>query len=134
MERLIGAADVVVSMGGYNTVCEILSQGKASLIIPREKPRREQLIRAQVLHEHNLADFIPWQQLNPSLIREKLLALLENPEPYHQAIQEFEFTGLVVMRQRLAEFRGENSEISKPLRVGQNWQPYFSKTMMKKRV
>ena len=25
MERLMGAADVVVSMGGYNTVCQILS-------------------------------------------------------------------------------------------------------------
>ena len=107
MERLIGAADVVVSMGGYNTVCEILSQRKASLIIPREKPRREQLIRAQVLNDHCLADFIPWRQLNPSLLRDKLLALLEHPEPYHRVIDKFEFTGLEVMRQRLAEFRGE---------------------------
>jgi predicted glycosyltransferase len=105
MERLIGAADVVVSMGGYNTVCEILSQGKPSLIIPREQPRREQLIRAQVLYKHNLVDFIPWQQLDPSLLREKLLAILDNPEPYHRAAREFQFSGLEVMRHRLAEFR-----------------------------
>ena len=107
MERLIGAADVVVSMGGYNTVCEILSQGKPSLIIPREQPRREQLIRAQILNENNLADFIPWYQVRPDLLRDKLLAMVENPEPYHEAISKFQFTGLEVMRQRLAEFRGE---------------------------
>ena len=119
MERLIGAADVVVSMGGYNTVCEVLSQGKASLIIPREKPRREQLIRAQVLRAHNLADYIPWQQLNPSLLREKLLALLDNPEPYHREIQKFKFTGLEVMRQRLAEFRGESHTRKEVARVAE---------------
>ena len=107
MERLIGAADVVVSMGGYNTVCEILSQGKPSLIIPREQPRREQLIRAQILNKNSLADFIPWYQVKPNLLRDKLLAMVENPEPYHEAINKFQFTGLEVMRQRLAEFRGE---------------------------
>lgn len=107
MERLIGAADVVVSMGGYNTVCEILSQGKPSLIIPREQPRREQLIRAQILHDNNLADFIPWYQVKPNLLRDKLIAMIKDPKPYHEAIGKFQFTGLEVMRQRLAEFRGE---------------------------
>jgi predicted glycosyltransferase len=107
MERLIGAADVVVCMGGYNTICEILSQGKPSLIIPREQPRREQLIRAQILYEHNLADFIPWHQVDPNLLRHKLLTMIEKPESYHQAISNFRFTGLEVMSERLAEFRGE---------------------------
>ena len=107
MERMIGAADLVVSMGGYNTVCEILAQGKVSLIIPREEPRREQLIRAQVLKRHQLADYLPWQQLGTDLLQEKVLSLLENPEPFHQAIREFRFTGLEVMRRRLAEFSGE---------------------------
>jgi predicted glycosyltransferase len=110
MEWLIGAADVVVSMGGYNTVCEILSLKKPSLIIPREQPRREQLIRARVLHHNHLADFILWKQLSPNLLRDKLLAILENPETYRHAIDDFEFTGLKVMRQRLAEFRGVGNE------------------------
>jgi predicted glycosyltransferase len=106
MERLLGAADVVVCMGGYNTVCEILSLGKPSLIIPREQPRREQLIRAQILYEHNLADFIPWYQVDPDLLRSKLLAMIEEPKPYLQAISNFRLTGLEAMSQRLAEFRG----------------------------
>ena len=34
MEEVLAAADVVVSMGGYNTVCELLTLGTVSLIIP----------------------------------------------------------------------------------------------------
>ena len=117
MERLIGAADVVVCMGGYNTICEILSQGKPSLIIPREQPRREQLIRAQILYEHNLADFIPWHQVDPKLLRHKLLTMIEKPESYHQAISNFRFTGLEVMSERLAEFRGEFPRENKVLHL-----------------
>ena len=117
MERLIGAADVVVCMGGYNTVCEILSQGKPSLIIPREQPRQEQLIRARILREHNLADFIPWHELDPIVLRDKLLAIIEHPEPYHEAIRNFRFTGLEVMSERLAEFRGDLSGEKKVLHL-----------------
>ena len=117
MERLIGAADVVVCMGGYNTVCEILSQRKPSLIIPREYPRREQLIRAQILSEQNLADFIPWDQVEPSVLRRKLLAMIDKPELYHEAISNFRFTGLEIMSERLAEFRGEISREKKVLHL-----------------
>jgi predicted glycosyltransferase len=42
MERAAG----VVAMGGYNTFCEILSLDKRAILIPRVKPRREQLLRA----------------------------------------------------------------------------------------
>lgn len=47
LEFLINDAEGVVAMGGYNTFCEMLSFNKRALIIPRTKPRREQLIRAQ---------------------------------------------------------------------------------------
>jgi predicted glycosyltransferase len=33
-------------MGGYNTLCEILSFDKPALILPRTEPRLEQYIRA----------------------------------------------------------------------------------------
>jgi predicted glycosyltransferase len=46
MEILMDEAVGVVAMGGYNTFCEILSLDKRALIVPRSKPRREQLIRA----------------------------------------------------------------------------------------
>ena len=39
-------AGSLVSMGGYNSVIEILSAGVPALIVPREVPRVEQLLRA----------------------------------------------------------------------------------------
>ena len=46
-EKLLERAIGVVAMGGYNTFCEILSFGKPALIVPRTRPRREQLLRAR---------------------------------------------------------------------------------------
>ena len=77
MEKMFAAADLVVSMGGYNTFCEIISQGTPALIIPREVPRKEQLIRAQVLYNHNLVDYIPWHTVSPKILLERILAILE---------------------------------------------------------
>lgn len=109
MEEILAAADLVVSMGGYNTVCEILTQGTPSLIIPRETPRKEQLIRAQVLSKRNLVDYIPWNSFTPQSLRSKVFKLLERPEPYKEAISQFKLTGLDIISQRLREFRSKES-------------------------
>ncbi len=47
LESLMRAAIGVVAMGGYNTFCEILSFDCRALLVPRQTPRREQLIRAR---------------------------------------------------------------------------------------
>jgi len=36
----------VIAMGGYNTVCEILTSDTPALVVPRTQPSREQVIRA----------------------------------------------------------------------------------------
>jgi predicted glycosyltransferase len=94
-------------MGGYNTLCEILNQGTPSLVIPRETPRKEQLIRAQAFKQHNLVDYIPWADLGPTIMQEKILAFLENSVPYLEAISRFRFTGIETMQQRIHEFRSK---------------------------
>jgi len=43
-------------MGGYNTVCEVLASSAPALIVPREEPRREQLIRARALQDAGAVD------------------------------------------------------------------------------
>ena len=105
MEEILAAADLVVSMGGYNTVCESLTLGRVSLIIPRETPRKEQLIRAQVLKKRNLVDYIPEDSLCPDGMADKVWELLSNPKPYQDAISEFQLTGLDVISQRLRNFQ-----------------------------
>jgi predicted glycosyltransferase len=109
MEKIFAAADIVVSMGGYNTLCEILGQGTVSLVIPRETPRQEQIIRARAFGRQNLVDYIPWGEFTSERLRQKLFALLENPEPYHEAISRFRLTGIETMQQRLREFRCHKS-------------------------
>ncbi len=46
IETLFAGSEGVVSMGGYNTFCEILSFDKRAVIVPRIVPRLEQWIRA----------------------------------------------------------------------------------------
>jgi predicted glycosyltransferase len=57
-DLLIALADDVVSMGGYNTSCEILATGTRALIVPRVHPRREQLIRAERLADLGALDVL----------------------------------------------------------------------------
>jgi predicted glycosyltransferase/nucleoside-diphosphate-sugar epimerase len=52
---LVAGADLVVSMGGYNSVVEALTAHKRLVICPRVTPRAEQLIRARVMAALGLA-------------------------------------------------------------------------------
>jgi predicted glycosyltransferase len=109
MEKIFAAADLVVCMGGYNSLCEILSQGTPSLVIPREAPRKEQLIRARAFKRHSLVDYIPWGELAPQILQQKILSFLEAPQPYLEAISQFRMTGIETMQQRLRDFRPNKS-------------------------
>jgi predicted glycosyltransferase len=120
MEKLLAGADLVVGMGGYNTLCEILSMRIPSLIIPRESPRREQLIRARIFREQHLLDYIPWYRCTPQVMGEKVAALLSDASDYREAIARFPMNGIVEMRKRLAIFSGTDSadhDLSPRLRV-----------------
>ncbi len=55
IERMLADAVGAVSMGGYNTFCEMLSMDKPAVIVPRVAPRREQLIRAEAAERLGLA-------------------------------------------------------------------------------
>jgi predicted glycosyltransferase len=65
MESLIAAADVVVAMAGYNTVCEILSFNKRAIVIPRVRPTEEQWIRAERMSRLGLFKTIHPDELTP---------------------------------------------------------------------
>ncbi|GHD10092.1 glycosyltransferase family protein [Zhihengliuella salsuginis] len=62
---LRGAAAAVV-MGGYNTVCEALSTATPTLVVPREAPRTEQLIRATSLLARDAVDLMRQRDATPA--------------------------------------------------------------------
>lgn len=65
---LMQRAKRIIAMGGYNTVTEILSLGKPALIVPRNKPRLEQTIRAERLQALGVVDVICLEDLNPAAL------------------------------------------------------------------
>lgn len=79
MASFLGAADAVIAMGGYNTVCEILSAGVPSLIVPRVHPRQEQLIRAEALAGRDLLRMLHPDALSPERLMVGVQGLLANP-------------------------------------------------------
>ncbi|MDY0351559.1 MAG: glycosyltransferase [Desulfobulbaceae bacterium] len=105
MEEMLGAADLVVSMGGYNTVCEILTQATPSLIIPRETPRLEQLIRARAFGQRELVDYLPWQDLNVDRLHRQLTAMLDRLPAYRQKIAAFKLDGIDFIKDRIDRFK-----------------------------
>ena len=73
------AADLVVSMAGYNTVCEILSLAKRAILVPRDKVREEQRIRAAHLQRLGLAEMLPLSELDPERLAEMINDALARP-------------------------------------------------------
>lgn len=59
------SADAVISMGGYNSTAEILTTNTPALIVPRERPRREQLIRARALAARGAVDVLRAGDVSP---------------------------------------------------------------------
>ena len=105
MEKILAAADLVISMGGYNTLCELMSQKTVSLLIPRETPRMEQTLRARCFKNRNLVDYIPWDSLSPEILNQKVTSLLEKPSAYQKAMSGFQMTAFDVMQARIQAFR-----------------------------
>ena len=101
--RLVRRADRVVAMGGYNTVYEVLSFDKPALIVPRVKPRREQLIRAERLQALGLVDV-----LHPEALSAAALStwLARGRPPVRPARERIDFNGLSRVPQLLEELLG----------------------------
>ena len=68
MMSLMAAAEVVVCMGGYNTVCELLSLRRRAVVVPRTRPGQEQLIRAQRLGDQGLLRWRHPDALSPQAL------------------------------------------------------------------
>lgn len=87
LEHLIQAAVGVVSMGGYNTFCEILSLDKKAIIVPRRKPRMEQYIRAARAAELGLVRMLSDEGgRDPSTMAAAIRGLPEQHRPSEVAV------------------------------------------------
>jgi predicted glycosyltransferase len=74
----LAAADTIVSMGGYNTICEILSAEKPAVVIPRVRPSQEQLVRSEKMTDLGLFKEVHPDQLNPESLMQTLQQQIDN--------------------------------------------------------
>jgi predicted glycosyltransferase len=77
----LSAADLVVSMGGYNTIVEILAANQRGIIVPRVQPRLEQCIRAERLSAKGLLEMIHPTKLTPASLYHAITHSLQRPRP-----------------------------------------------------
>jgi predicted glycosyltransferase len=99
LTRRYAEADVVVSMAGYNTVCELLSFARRAILVPRAEPVMEQLIRARLLARQELFDIIEPQDLAPETLMGKVLAAFK---PTAVTAAPLDLDGLPRIRDRVA--------------------------------
>lgn len=70
MAALFQGADVLVSMGGYNTLIEAIATGLPVVCVPRTSPRREQQIRADAFARHGLLQSLQPDRLSAESLRQ----------------------------------------------------------------
>jgi len=70
------AADLVITMAGYNSICEILTLKKKALVIPREGPRAEQRMRSRIFAERGIVDVLYANELSPGKLAARIVANL----------------------------------------------------------
>ena len=87
LASVIAAADLSVSMGGYNTICELLTVGVRALVVPRIFPRQEQNIRARRLESRGLIDVLPSTSLTAEALAAAVQRSLSGPRRERQPVE-----------------------------------------------
>lgn len=114
LARTLADADGVVAMGGYNTVCEILAQRRPALIVPRVRPREEQLIRARILNRRGLVRMLHPDRLSPDRLNAAVGDLLDHPNRPHMPV---DLDGVQATARVLDGLLGEVASGGAPRRV-----------------
>ena len=69
LQAVMSRAAAIVTMGGYNTLCEAVASGVPTVVVPRLWPRREQAIRAALFAERGLVRVVdPGHRLAERLV------------------------------------------------------------------
>ena len=107
---LMAAADAIVSMGGYNSVCEALAVARPLVIVPRATQKVEQQIRAETLAAHGLARWVHPTDAGPETLAAALgWALGQDRETHARLVRAVipAFDGAARLTAYLARWLGD---------------------------
>jgi predicted glycosyltransferase len=94
LQAYMGQSNLIVSMAGYNTLCEILSLNKPAIVVPRVRPVQEQLIRAERFAAHGLIRCLHPDQLNANKLLETVHQELKPDRARINPSEVLDFNGL----------------------------------------
>jgi predicted glycosyltransferase len=97
----IAAANLVVCMSGYNTITEVLSQAKRAITIPRMKPGKEQLIRAERMQAMDMLTMIHPELLTQDTLKIAVAQELQAPSSF-PAIARLDLNALSQVTQQIS--------------------------------
>ncbi|MGZ0080197.1 glycosyltransferase family protein [Methylomonas sp. TEB] len=103
MMACMEAADLVVSMGGYNSTCELLTLRKRAILVPRVKPSQEQWIRAERLALQGLVRAIHPNNLTPKLLMDTVREELRRTNVHHSRMYQIDMGGLPRISQSISD-------------------------------
>ena len=115
MMSYVNTANLVVSMCGYNTITEVLQKRKKAIVIPRIKPGREQLIRAQSMAKAGLIETIHPEELNPDLLVKIIFNNLAVTQSSTGRVNNLEFSGLPQVAKHLTRLLFNTCNIERTL-------------------
>ncbi len=98
--------DLVLSMGGYNTLCEVLAVARRSVVVPRVYPRREQEMRARAFEARELLDVLLPQDVSAESI-DALLQRSLNARPKLECGRRPPLSGIRRLQVRLRAALGQ---------------------------
>ncbi|WP_168211907.1 glycosyltransferase family protein [Ruania zhangjianzhongii] len=90
--EFIASASATVTMGGYNSVCELLAARCPALVVPRTVPRMEQAVRADALAQLGWVDSLYPNELTPARIGAWLARAVSGPR---RVLRRIDLDGLV---------------------------------------
>lgn len=79
LPQRLSTARLIVTMGGYNTLCEAAACRRPTLVIPRTVPRLEQVMRARLWQERELVDVIDPDSLTAASLAKRVLNMATTP-------------------------------------------------------
>ncbi len=109
MMSYMDAADLVVCMGGYNTLCEVFSLRKRCIVVPRVSPVKEQWIRARRMADLGAFRTIHPNRMNPAGMMKAVKEELSRDNVASMQPYRIDMQGLPRIARMLSSLAGESA-------------------------
>jgi predicted glycosyltransferase len=77
-EQWIRSSALVITLGGYNSLCEVMRWRKKALVVPRSGPSLEQRTRSELFARRSLVRVLDPDDLTPERLARDVMALAED--------------------------------------------------------